>query len=250
MTGSGGGGCGRAIALRFAREGANVVVSDIDEDGARETLALIETAGGNASLCPADVRDVRALKAIVDNAVTTFGDLSVLVNNASATHLHGESPLDFWTEIVETVFMGAMNATRFAIDAMRSGGGGAIVNIGSISALPYGRERRWPIYDAAKAAVMHLTAGLAFTHEEGVRVNCLAPGWIAAPDVREYWESLTPEQRKANGVPSRLLQLDEVADAVVRLATDETLYGRVLVWDSEDSPRLIEWADRGYNRLA
>jgi len=93
---------------------------------------------------------------------------------------------------------------------------------------------------------MHLTTGLAFLSDEGIRVNCVAPGWIGAPDVREYWESLTPEQRKANGVPWRLLQLEEVAAAVVRLATDETLHGRVLVWDSEDLPRLIQWGDRGY----
>ena len=77
-------------------------------------------------------------------------------------------------------------------------------------------------------------------------MNCLAPGWIASPGPLEYWESLTPEERKERGVPSRLLQPDEIAGAIVRLATDEALYGRILVWHSEDSPQLIEWADPGF----
>ncbi|HEY6358259.1 MAG TPA: SDR family oxidoreductase [Vicinamibacterales bacterium] len=246
MTGSGGGGCGRAIALRFAREGAKVVVSDIDVDGAHETARLVEAAGCRASVFAADVRDERAVEALIDHACKTFGSLSVLVNNASSTQYHGGSPLDHWPEIVETDFLGAMYATRFAIEAMRRSGGGAIVNLGSISALPHGRVREWPMYDAAKAALIRLTTGLASLNKVCIRVNCLAPGWIAAPEVLDYWGSLTPAQRKENGVPSRLLQLEEVAAAVVRLATDESLYGRVLVWDSEDVPRLIEWADRGY----
>jgi NAD(P)-dependent dehydrogenase (short-subunit alcohol dehydrogenase family) len=82
-----------------------------------------------------------------------------------------------------------------------------------------------------------------------IRVNCLAPGWIASEQVRAYWEPLTAEQRKARGAPSRLLTLDEVAGAVFRLATDESLSGRVMVWWSEDEPRLIPFGDRGYERL-
>jgi NAD(P)-dependent dehydrogenase (short-subunit alcohol dehydrogenase family) len=80
-----------------------------------------------------------------------------------------------------------------------------------------------PAYDTAKAGVIRLTTTLAWLNEkENIRVNCLAPGWIASGDVRSYWESLTPEQRIERRAPSRLLQLDEVADAVTRLATNET----------------------------
>lgn len=245
VTGSGGGGCGRAIALRFAREGAKVVVSDINDAGARETTQLIEATGGRASVFPADMRDERQIKALIDHAVKTFGGLSVLVNNASNPEPDFDKPLEHWKETVETDFLGALHATRLAIDAMRRGGG-AVVNMASLSALPHGRDRELPAYDAAKGGLIRLTTGLAFLHKEGIRVNCIAPGWIASPPVLEYWESLTPEQRKENGVPSRLLQLEEIAGAIVRLATDESLYGRVLVWDSEDVPRLIEWADQGF----
>jgi len=80
-------------------------------------------------------------------------------------------------------------------------------------------------------------------------VNCLAPGWIASEQVRTYWEPLSPDERKQRGAPSRLLELDEVASAVVRLATDETLQGRVLVWWSEHEPRLIPWGNVGYAAL-
>jgi NAD(P)-dependent dehydrogenase (short-subunit alcohol dehydrogenase family) len=87
-------------------------------------------------------------------------------------------------------------------------------------------------------------ASLAET--DGIRVNCLAPGWIATEGVRQYWESLTPSERETRGVPSQLLTTDQIAEVVVRLADDTSLAGRVLVWWSEDSPRLIEWGDRGY----
>jgi NAD(P)-dependent dehydrogenase (short-subunit alcohol dehydrogenase family) len=77
----------------------------------------------------------------------------------------------------------------------------------------------------------------------------LAPGWIATGGALQYWESLSPAERLARGVPEKLLQPEEVADVVVRLATDESLSGRVVIWWSDDSPRLIRWGDRGYHEL-
>jgi hypothetical protein len=80
-------------------------------------------------------------------------------------------------------------------------------------------------------------------------VNCLAPGWIATDGPRRYWESLTPTQRAERGVPSKLLSIEEIAEMVVTLATDRSLNGRVVVWWSEDVPRMIEWGDRGYRNV-
>lgn len=142
--------------------------------------------------------------------------------------------------------------TLWAVEAMRRGHGGAIVNIASISALWHGRKTPggFPGYDVAKAGMIRMTTRLAdLAEKDGIRVNCLAPGWIATEEVRQYWESLTPDERVARGVPSRLLTTDQVAEAVVRLAQDRTLAGRVLVWWSEDAPRLIEWGDRGYRNF-
>lgn len=249
VTGAGGNGAGRAIACRFGREGAAVVITDINESGARETIRRIESAGGRAAFYPADVRNAGEVRKLIAFAEDTFGSLAVMVNNASAP-FHPDDPLEHWLETVETDFLGVMYGVRAAIDAMRRSGGGAVVNISSISSLWHGRPRSAPAYDAAKAAVLRLTTGLGWLGEtENIRVNCLAPGWIASEQVRTYWEPLTAEERKQRGAPSRLLQPDQVADAVVRLAMDESLCGRILVWWSEDEPRLIPWGDPGYQTL-
>jgi NAD(P)-dependent dehydrogenase (short-subunit alcohol dehydrogenase family) len=247
VTGAGGTGCGRAIARRFASDGAAVVVSDINEAGGHETVRLIESAGGRAAFLRADIRDETQARELISFADRTFAPVTILVNNASAPFRPGE-PLDHWAEAVQTDLLGAMFCTRAAIDSMRRGSG-AIVNMASISSLWHGRTTTGgaPAFDAAKAGLIRLTtmlAGLAST--DRIRVNCLAPGWIDTDGPRQYWASLTPDERRARGVPSTLLPTESVADAVARLAADESLHGRILVWWSEDEPRLIRWGDRGY----
>jgi NAD(P)-dependent dehydrogenase (short-subunit alcohol dehydrogenase family) len=132
----------------------------------------------------------------------------------------------------------------------RGGDGGAIVNISSTSALGYGGNSPWPAYDAAKGGMLRLTTGLAWLGEkERIRVNCLAPDWVASPQVVAYVNSLKPEERGPRGVPERLITPDEVAGAILRLATDDSLAGRVMVWWCGQPPQLIPWRDRGYERL-
>jgi NAD(P)-dependent dehydrogenase (short-subunit alcohol dehydrogenase family) len=250
VTGAGGRGCGRVIAERFARDGAAVVVSDIDEAGGSDTVRFIERSGGRAEFFRADVRNEFETKDLASFAERTFGGISAWVNNASAPH--GDMDIASWSDAIQTDLLGAIYGTRWAVEAMRRSGGGAIVNIASISALWHGRTTPGgiPGYDVAKAGLIRMTTRLASLAEsDGIRVNCLAPGWIATDDVRRYWESLTREERIERGVPSRLLTTNEIADAVVRLAKDRSLAGRVLVWWSEDAPRLIEWGDRGYRNV-
>ena len=253
VTGSGGTGCGRAIALRFAAEGAGVVVSDINVEGGRETARLIQASGGLADFFPADVRNEDQVRELVTFAVNRFGPLAVLVNNASAPFSHGYD-MDTWMITAQTEFIGPLLTTRYAIDAMRlRGEGGAIVNVSSISALWHGRRASdgAPVYDAAKAGLLRLTTGLAeMAAMYKIRVNCLAPGWIATDGPRQYWESLTTEQRAERGVPNRLLTTDEIAEAVLRLATDDALAGRVVLWWSDDEPKLIDRGDPGYRHAS
>jgi len=252
VTGSGGTGCGRGIALRFATEGASVIVSDINEAGGHETVELVQKCGGRAAFCRADVADEAQVRSLIDFAETTFGGLSVLVNNASSPH-PTEEGIAGWTTSIQTDLMGTLHATRYAIDAMKRSGGGSIVSITSISALWHGRTTPggFPGYDVAKLGVIRMTTGLAKElANTGIRLNCLAPGWIATDGPLPYWESLTPEQRLERGVPSRLLSIDEVAGIVFRIATDAALNGRIVVWWSEDEPRLVEWGDRGYQSFA
>jgi NAD(P)-dependent dehydrogenase (short-subunit alcohol dehydrogenase family) len=251
VTGGGGSGCGRSISARFAVSGSAVVVGDIDEEGGRETVRFIEQNGGRAAFFRGDVRNDQQVQELILFAESTFGGVSILVNNASAAH--GGEGIENWRDAIETDLLGALSATRWAIEAMRRGQhGGAIVNVASISALWHGRRTSggFPGYDVAKAGMIRMTTRLApLAKSEGIHVNCLAPGWIATDEVRQYWESLAPEERMARGVPSRLLRPDQVAEVVLRLAEDRSLAGRLIVWWSEDAPRLIEWGDRGYREV-
>jgi len=97
---------------------------------------------------------------------------------------------------------------------------------------------------------MHLTAALAHLQGQyGIRVNCLVPDWVATEEVQSYWDRLTPQQRKEQGVPEVLITRDEIAEAVVQLATDETLAGGVMVWWCGQPRRLISLGDPGYAAL-
>lgn len=199
VTGSGGKGAGHATARRFAQEGMAVVVSDVNDVGGHETVALIEADGGRAAFCRADMKNENEINALVAFAESAFGGLDILVNNASNPDAMGF--LTGWTEAVAVEILAPMRATLAAVEAMRRRGGGAIVNIGSTSALGHGRKHsRWPAYDVGKMAQIRLTTTLACLCErENIRVNCLVPAWIASPGPKEYWESLTPEQRRERG---------------------------------------------------
>src|SRR5580698_7955103 len=237
VTGAGGGGSGRAIAKRFARGGAVVVVADVHEAGGAQTIAEIAHAGGRAVYRRGDVRSEGEVRDLVAFAGPEF---------------HFDRPLEFWKEIVETELLGTMYGVRYALEAMGRSGGGAIVNVSSTSALEYGRLRPGglPAYDAAKAGVVHLTTMLRFLGEtDAVRVNCVVPHWIASPGPKEYYDSLTPAQRDAFGVPQELIALDEIADVVVRLAADERFAGRALILWGGRKPALIPIGDRGYEAL-
>ncbi|HWC96599.1 MAG TPA: SDR family oxidoreductase [Candidatus Sulfopaludibacter sp.] len=250
VTGSGGLGSGRAEALCLAREGCRVVVADIKDEGGAETVRRIQAAGGIAQFAHCDVQSRDQVRALVSYAERQFGGLNILVNNASAPFRPG-APMEQWHQPLQVDLVGAMYGVEFGVAAMRRRGGGAIVNVSSTSALGYGpHASASTAYDIAKAGVLRLTTGLAvLAQEAGIRVNCLVPDWVAHPDVQAYYDALTPEQRAHPRVPPRLTELAEIAQAVVRLVTDESLAGRVLVMWSGREPRLISVEDRGYEEL-
>jgi NAD(P)-dependent dehydrogenase (short-subunit alcohol dehydrogenase family) len=268
VTGAGGVGCGRAIARKLAHKGARVVVSDLDELGAHETARLIDKEGGRAIVRGCDVRISQDVDELVAFAARELGGLDLLVNNASAPFRPG-TPLDFWHDTVITDLLGTMTATRAAIDVMRAQndgrGRGAIVNIGSTSALGHGRRTRGtrddangedmhvggaPAYDVAKVGVMRLATMLAYLKKDGVRVNCLLPDWVATPAVQAFVDSVPESEHAAHAIPPRLTTMEQIADAVWALATDDSLAGRVMVWfSSDDAPKLIPFGDRGYVAL-
>jgi NAD(P)-dependent dehydrogenase (short-subunit alcohol dehydrogenase family) len=249
VTGAGGGGQGRAVARRLAREGASVIVSDIDERGGRETVRLIESQRGRAAFFRADVgleSDMRALIAFGEN---TWGGVDILVNNAGPWF--PEKALEKWSETIQANLMGTVYGTLCGIEAMRRRGGGAIVNFGSTSALGHGfKHSPAPAYDIAKAGIARLTTTLAWLQEkEKIRVNCIVPDWVATEELQAYVDSLSPEQCREQGVPLPLTTLDEIADAVMELIENEILYGRVMVWWTGQKRGLIPVGDPGYTRL-
>jgi NAD(P)-dependent dehydrogenase (short-subunit alcohol dehydrogenase family) len=249
VTGAGGLGCGRVMARRLAREGCRVVVSDRDEVGARETVRLIEADGGQAVSNRCDIGIDTDLSRLFGLALDHFGGVDILINNAGPGPHAG--PLEGWVEAVEATLVGTMRATLLAIDAMQRRGGGAIVNIGSTSALgPGSKHSPWPGYDIAKAGVIRLTTTLGWLGEkENIRVNCVIPGWIASHEVATYVASLSPAERQARGVPKTLISLDQMAEAVLGLIAAPTLAGRLLLYPNDEPPRLIGAADPGYAML-
>ena len=183
VTGAGS-GIGRASALRFAEEGAAVVVADIRGPKCDETVAMIAEAGGTAATCQVDVADHDSVAAMVAFAVERFGGLDALFNNAgtirpgSAVNLSVEDWDLVMAVNVRSVFLGA----KHAVPAMAERGGGTIVSTASVSGMA--GDGASVVYGASKAAVINLTRCLAVDHaKQGIRVNCICPGAIETPPI-------------------------------------------------------------------
>ncbi len=235
----GGAGIGRAVALRLAREGASVVVSDVDEGAAAGTIREIESEDGKASFFRADVTSEADARHMVAFAEEEFGGLDVLVNNAggvSAPYFPEGEP-GHWGRTIDLNLRGVMLGIHFGARAMRRRGGGAIVNVssvGGIGFLPYDK----PEYGAAKAGVVRLTASLTNLEERmGIRVNCVCPGLVDTPASRRERAQMTSEERER--LPPVPLRPEEIAGAVMMFVENETMAGRVMVWPEGESWRLV-----------
>jgi 3-oxoacyl-[acyl-carrier protein] reductase len=226
-------GVGRACAVRFAKLGFAVTVNySKSEADAKETVKLVEAAGAPALLCKAHVGNEAEVKAMVARTVATFGRLDVLVNNAGMTHFVAHADLDaltdaIWDEIFQVNVKGAFYCSRAAMPHLKAAKG-SVVNVTSVAGLS-GQGSSIP-YCASKAALNCVTQSLARAFGPDVRVNAVAPGpintrWLAGREaqVAKYLEQ-APLGRAADP--------DDIADAVVYLATGTTLTtGQVLVVD-------------------
>ena len=226
-------GIGRAVAIRFAKEGLAVAVNySRSETEGQETLTEVRRHGVPAILCRGDVADDRAVQAMVARCRDEFGGLDVLVNNAGTTrfidHAHLDALTDeVWDEILNVNLKGTFYCCRAAMPLLVERGG-SIVNISSVAGLS-GDGSSIP-YAASKAAVNCLTKSLARAFAPKVRVNAVAPGpvltrWLADHmDRVERYVQATPMRRAATA--------DDIADAVAFLALGNSLVtGQVLVVD-------------------
>jgi NAD(P)-dependent dehydrogenase (short-subunit alcohol dehydrogenase family) len=229
-------GMGESEALIFAREGATVVVADLDQAAGEQVAAKITGNGGTARFARLDVADEGQWEAVVRDTVAAYGRLDILVNNAGISGSSGSdvTSTTLWDSIMDVNAKGVFLGMKHAVPAMRRSGGGAIVNISSISGF-VGQDRLHMAYNASKGAVRIMTKSGAVQYaRDGIRVNSVHPGFM--PPMRTSTVSADPAWRKPvlDAVPLRREgRVEEVAHAVLFLASDEASYitGTELVVD-------------------
>ncbi|MEY2909438.1 MAG: hypothetical protein RLZZ602_1961 [Pseudomonadota bacterium] len=236
-------GIGRAIAVTMAREGAKVVVADLNPDTAQETVDLIVAQGGQAIPVIADVSNEEQVAAMVEQAIATYGGLQVACNSAAVSR--GSGPIHTFEKAVfdqtlELCLSNTFLCMKYELQHMLAHGGGAIVNISSNASLrgqPYNTA-----YAAAKSGVNLLTKSSAAEYgHKGVRINAVSPGVIRTPGVERYFEEepKIAEGLKNSAVMRRLGEPEEIAEAVVFLASDRASFitGQILSVDGGNAVR-------------
>lgn len=225
VTGSGS-GFGAGIAKTFAREGAAVVVNDVNAEGGARVVSEILAKGETASFFKADVTKAAEVQALIDHAVATHGGLDILVNNAGVAHKRKsmlEVDEDELDRILAVNVKGLFHTANAAIPVMRKAGGGAIVNIASTAAVRPRPGLTW--YNASKGAVTTLTKSMAVElAEDNIRVNAVNPVAGETPLLPTFLGEDTPENREAfrQTVPlGRFSTPQDVANAVLFLASSE-----------------------------
>ena len=224
VTGAGA-GIGRSIALRFAEEGARVAVADVDEEAAKRVASEID---GEALARRTNVARAGDVEALVADVVEAWGGLDVMVNNAgigvAATAV--STTEDDYERVMDVCVRGTLLGMKYAIPAIRESGGGSVINMSSVAALVGITDRA--VYSAAKGAILSLTRAAAIDHvEEGVRVNCIAPGTVDTPWIDRITSGYDdPEQARANMQArqphNRFVTPEEIAAMATYLASDES----------------------------
>ncbi|HEX8165594.1 MAG TPA: SDR family NAD(P)-dependent oxidoreductase [Beijerinckiaceae bacterium] len=226
-------GNGKATAVLFARQGAQVVGTDVNEDAAAETRRLIEAEGGACRTARCDATSAEEVGAFVADTVRRFGRVDVLVNNVGRSEPGGPVELDeaTWDEQLAVNLKSAYLACRAVLPVMERQGGGAIVNVSSIAGLRYiGKPQ--VAYSAAKAALLQFTRATAVIYAgKGVRLNCVVPGLMNTPLVRRLADKYAggdfegfSATRDAQVPMGRMGDAWDVAHAALFLASDEARY--------------------------
>jgi NAD(P)-dependent dehydrogenase (short-subunit alcohol dehydrogenase family) len=238
ITGAGG-GMGRVAARMFAKEGARVVVAEFGEAAGQETVDLVRADGGEATFVKVDVSNEAGAKAMVDHAVSTYGRLDCLYNNAGvmpeADHSVTDTTVDVWDQVMAVNVRGVFLGCKYAIPAMETGGGGSIINVASFVAL-VGCSVPQDAYTASKGAVLSLTRSLAVQFgPKGIRTNAICPGPVETPLLMDWLvtDEAAKQVRLARNPTGRFGKPEEIVHMAVYLASDESRWtnGASLVVD-------------------
>jgi NAD(P)-dependent dehydrogenase (short-subunit alcohol dehydrogenase family) len=220
-------GMGETEAKMFAKEGARVVVADVDEAEGQQVVAGIAEVGGEALFVRLDVTQEADWRQAIDRTVTTFGKLDILVNNAGISGSSGVDLFDTaaWDRVMAINAKGVFLGLKYAIPAMQRAGGGSIVNISSISGF-VGQDYIHMAYNASKGAVRIMTKSAAVQHaKDGIRVNSVHPGVMPPMRTSRVTANAEQRQRMLAQVPmGREGRREEVGYAVLFLASDEASY--------------------------
>lgn len=222
ITGAGS-GIGRATARLFAREGAKVIVVDINAEGGQATVAEIQAAGGDSLFLPADVSKMEQVRTMIDAAYQHYGRLDIIHSNAAAS-IGGTAPAISeadWDWTIAVCLKATWMIAHCAVPRMIADGGGVMIITGSVHSIRgYAGASA---YQAAKGGVLALTRSLAIDHAPTLRVNAILPGAVETG----LWKEVTPEQRQQIAqqcILRRNGQPEDIANVALFLASDLSAY--------------------------
>ncbi|HQR04880.1 MAG TPA: glucose 1-dehydrogenase [Rhodocyclaceae bacterium] len=231
VTGAGG-GIGRASALLYAREGAAVVVSDVNLSAIEETVAMIRAAGGRAAAQACNVAQEGEVAILVDRAVSEFGRLDCMFNNAGISGSDPVIDMAVFRRTIEVNVMGVAHGIKYAVAQMRKQGGGTIVNTASIAGVSGSGTLE---YCASKHAVVGMTRSAALRYaKEKIRVNAVCPGVIVTPMTAPMIDNPAMKAHLDSMCPmGRMGEAEEIAEAVLWLSSSKSSFvtGHALVVD-------------------
>ena len=225
-------GIGKATAELFAREGSAVVIADVNVEKGRAVAHEISAGGGRALFVRTDVADEQSIVQMVAQAVQAFGKIDLLVNNAAIFVLRGiDATVEEWRQILDVNVIGASLVTKHVVPEMRTAGGGAIVNLGSISS--FIAQPQFVTYNATKAAIATMTRCMALDlAPDNIRVNAVCPGTVWTQIVERLSREKGMDRQAADADPAwggaamlkRIADPSEIAKAILFLASDDASY--------------------------